>query len=164
MALADVDLERSFLDEFRERIGIGEPGLAIDDPGVMFRVKGRDRWVSPRLVSFAPAERSVRGAYDAVTWSITCCLKVEAKGERRLVLSEIVDVVRRAVDPRYAAKAMVIKQEDGTAVGILQFSPPAEARSYNQSVRVRGDSIPGVDFATLTVPCRLDASGCGRGG
>ena len=70
--ILDVDLERSILDELRERLAANrdktaedqatdQHALAIDEPGLMFRVKGRDRWIEPRLTEFSPQLGSVRG-------------------------------------------------------------------------------------------------------
>lgn len=163
-AILDVDLERSWLDELVGRLDTET--LAIDQPGLIFRPRGRDRWVEPRLVSFAPNEKSMRVPWDDVGMQVRCFVKVEAKGERELTLSELVDEVRRIIDPRRRAAnnpagTVDIKNCDGLKVGLLQCSPPAERRAYNQTVNIRGVQVEGLDLAILTVPCKLTSNVCG---
>ncbi|MDX1450526.1 MAG: hypothetical protein R3246_15870, partial [Acidimicrobiia bacterium] len=87
-------------------------------------------------------------------------VKTEAKGERALVLSEVVDEVRKAMDLRFGARPIPITNCDGEAIGALACNPPVEGRSYNQQETIRGDVIPGLDIATLTVACKLSAVPC----
>jgi hypothetical protein len=162
-AILDVDLERSWLDALVEGL---DAELAIDQPGLIFRAKGRDRWVEPRLVSFSPVEANLRVPWEDVGLQVRCFVKVEAKGERQLTLSEVVDEVRRVIDPRRRATnnpagIIRIRNCDGGEVGILQCSPPSERRAYNQSAKIRGDQLEGLDVATLTVPCKLTSNVCG---
>jgi hypothetical protein len=162
-------LEGSFLDGLKERLGAPEqggeapaPALAVDEPGLLFRAKGRDRWVEPRLSAVEPLEFGTAGTQDEVVWVVRCFAKVEAKGERRLTLSGVVDAVRAALDPRRGAPAMsVLDEETKAVVGVLQFRGIAESRAYNQTAQVRGDSLPGLDVATLTVASLLDSGSCG---
>lgn len=168
-AVLDVDLERSWIESLNENLR----DLPIDNPSRLFRVKGKRRWIEPRILSIEPTEGSLRQAWDVVVLQIRCFVVVEAKGEpqrhgRELgwVLSEVVDEVRRVIDPRrtvrgYVAGVLRIRDCDGQEVGILQCSPASERRAYNQSVRIRGDQVPGLDVATLTVPCRLTSNICG---
>lgn len=160
----DVDLERSWLDHLVEHINTER--LAIDEPGKLFAVKGRDRWIEPRLMRFSPTERSLRVPFDDVTMRVICYVKVESKGARQLVLSEVIDEVRRVLDPRRSTKNLVsgvlrVKNCDGEEVGILQCSPPSESRAYNQTASIRGDQLVGLDLAILTVPCKLTSNVCG---
>ena len=162
-AVLDVDLERSWLDDLVERLNTER--IAIDQPGLIFRPKGRDRWVEPRLMGFAPGEGSLRVSWEDVTLRVRCFVLVEAKGERQLTLSEVVDEVRRVIDPRRRtaqspAGIVRIKDCDGTEVGILQCSPPSERRAYNQSVNIRGVDVAGLDVAILTITCKLTSNVC----
>lgn len=171
-SILDVDLERSVLMELAERL---PDEVAIDRPGEHFAPKARDAWLEPRLVTFNPAEGSVsrRTTPDDVVWVIRCIVKVQRKGAKglgeaarlagkELRLSSLVDDVRAVISPRRGAKPMRIRNCDGLDVGILQFGPPQENRTYNTSVTAGGDSIPGVDVATLTVPCQLTPGSCRR--
>lgn len=161
-AVLDLDLERSWLDDLVAKL---DGKLAVDQPGLIFRVKGRDRWIEPRLVAFSPGEGDLRDRWEDVTMQVRCFVKVEAKGERQLTLSEVVDEVRRIIDPRRATKQLrsglvEVRDCDGQKVGILQCSPASERRAYNQSVRIRGDQVEGLDVAVLTVPCKLASQVC----
>jgi len=163
-AVLDVDLERSWLDSLRAGL---DDALAIDEPGMLFRAKGRDRWVEPRMVAWNFSELDIRRRpWSDVSLQVRCFVKVEAKGERQLTLSEVVDEVRRVIDPRRVtsnstAGVLRITDCDGQEVGILQCSPPSERRAYNQSQRIRGDQLEGLDVAILTVPCKLTSNVCG---
>lgn len=165
MTILDTDLERSFLDEFKTRLGKALAG-DVDEPGLSFRAKGRDQWFEPRLTEVRPEQSAIRGRPVAVLWVVRCHVKVEGKGGKRLVLSQLVDAVRKALDPHLAAKPIRVhaKPIDGSdvgpEVGVLQIGTPSEVRGYNGTVQVRGDSIPGIDSATLTFPCQLDRSKC----
>ncbi len=163
MAVLDEDLERSLLNAFRERMPAEKPpkeGVALDLPGTMFRIKGRSRWVELRLVSIIRREVSARGVPDDVLVRAVCYQKVEAKGNKELALSQLVDITRRAIDTRLRALPIRIINGDGQEVGVLNCGPVSESRAYNITAQVRGDSIPGLDSATLTVPCKLDGSPC----
>lgn len=162
-AILDVDLERSWLDELLERLDTER--IAVDQPGLLFRVKGRDRWIEPRLISYSPQELNLRAPWEDVGLQVRCFVHVEAKGERQLTLSEVVDEVRRVIDPRRAAPnnpagVLKVRDCDGQEVGILQCSPPSERRAYNQTARIRGDQLEGLDVAILTVPCKLTSNVC----
>ena len=162
-AVLDVDLERSWLDALIERLNTEL--IAIDQPGKLFAVKGRDRWIEPRLITFDPTEADLRVPWSDVGLQVRCFVKVEAKGERQLVLSEVVDEVRRVIDPRRRAKnnpagLIEVRNCDGEEVGILQCSPPSERRAYNQTAKIRGDQLEGLDVAILTVPCKLTSNVC----
>ncbi|HEU01434.1 hypothetical protein LCGC14_0273410 [marine sediment metagenome] len=161
----DVDLERSWLDELVERLDTET--LAIDLPGLIFRAKARNRWVEPRLLNRFPSEADLRAPWEDLTLQVRCFVKVEAKGERALTLSEVVDEVLGIIDPRRrTAKNLAgiirIRDCDGIEVGILQCRPVSERRAYNQQVNIRGDDLAGLDVAILTVPCKLtSAEVCG---
>jgi len=165
-AVLDVDLERSWLEGLIEALDTER--IAIDEPGRLFRVKGRDRWIEPRLVSFSPTEQSLRVPWSDVGLRIRVYLKVESKGapgQKQQTLSEVVDEVRRVVDPRrttanFVAGLTIIKDCDGAEVGLLQCSPPSESRAYNQSATIRGDELTGLDVAVLTIACKLTSNVC----
>ena len=163
-AILDVDLERSWLEHLIEKLDTEK--IAIDQPGLIFRAKGRDRWVEPRLMAFNPTEQSTRSPISEATVRVNCFVLVEPKGERQLVLSEVVDEVRRVIDPRRTSKNLVagvsdIKDCDGLRVGIFKCSPPTERRAYNQTVNIRGVQVEGLDVAILTATCRVENLICG---
>ena len=165
-AILTIDLERSWLDSLAvgldptaSETGSGT-GIAIDEPGKLFRVRGLDRWMEPRFTSYGPAREALRGEPIDVVFTIRIFVKVEAKGERQLVLSEVVDEVRRLIDPLRGARPLSITDVDGRTVGLLEYDPPTETRAYNQTETIRGDSIPGLDSATLSVGGRLTGVVC----
>lgn len=148
-AVLDADLERSFVAEFISRLG---SMIEVDEPGKMFRARGKDRWVEPRLTEISELTESRGNPSDVVVWTIRCFVKIEAKGERDGALSELTDAVKATIDPRCGADTIPITDTNGVQVGTFQAITLNQTRSYNQSFSIRGDpSIPGLDLATLTV-------------
>ena len=168
----DTDMERSWIAYLVQAMGPEKTDLEGEDPGtierppmdlpgMVFRVRASWLWVEPRLVAVRPSESSLRSPIIPVTLRVRCFVKIEAKGYPiPYALSELVDKVRGAIDPRFGCRPIPITNRDGERVGTLQFGPPDEQRLYNQQMTVRGDNIPGLDVAVLTIPAVLSPELC----
>lgn len=153
------DLETSLAKHLRDELG---EDVLLDEAGDSFRASGVDAWVRPRIVSIVPTGSSRKGEEDdLLELQVVCYIPTDQKGGRAGDLSRLVDQVRAVVDSTLAAPAARVRDADGLVVGTIQFGPAAESRAFGQAVDVRGDSIPGVDSATLSVECRVRGGTCG---
>ena len=137
--------------------------LVVDSPGTSFRASGLDRWFRWRIVAIDPDENSHNGEEDdLLLLEFECHIPTDQKGGRSFDLSELVDELRAVVDSTLSAPAAQVRNSAGAVAGVIMFGPAAERRAYGQSVTTRnGESIPGVDSATLSVPCRVAGGSCG---
>jgi len=153
-AFVEAALIRWFEDHF-EGEASGAKRVAIHWPGERFEERTA-LWVKPRIAGFERPGDSRRGdEIDVLVLEVTCHVKVEPKGKRSLILSNLVDEARRLVDSSERATAQKILNEDGLVIGIIDFGPAQETRQYDVGVSIGGVTIPGVDLAVLRTRCLI---------
>ena len=155
--LTETQIERGILRGFRERLSAANVKL-LDAPGKNFRLKGAGDWIEVRLTGFTPNPRS--RLPDEVQVRVRVATKTEAKGSTQLDLSALVDAVRAVMEQRTGAKPMNVFDENDAAVGNVQWLLVTSVREYNQTVQIRGDSIPGLDVAILTANGQTSSTPC----
>jgi hypothetical protein len=146
-----------FAEEYDQPEGFGDE-VHLHRPGAAFPDR-TERIVFPRIVSIerAVGVRPRRGEeHDQVTIQVGVHVKNPAGGREDLEeLSRLVDKVRNVVDATERAGAAKILDDENRVVGIVDFGPASETRSYNDSVSIGGITLPGVDSAVLTVTCEV---------
>lgn len=154
-------VERAIYRWFTEEMELPE-GFAdevhLHRPGQSFPERA-ELWVFPRIDSFrrSVGVRARRGEeHDQLTLVVSCHVKNPAGGREDLEeLSKLVDSVRAVIDATERAGAAKILDNENRTIGIVDFGPTSESRSYQESVSVGEVTIPGVDSSLLTVACEI---------
>jgi len=148
-AITNEEIERSLLDHIAANI---TDGVSIHEPGMTFSPERTKEWIEPRIATLEfdntsrPAEE-----FGTLELEVRCFIKVEQKGKRRLELSVLVDKVLAVIGGERGVNAGIIRQEDKTDVGRLQFQASSQSRAYGTTAVIGGVSILGLDVATIAV-------------
>ena len=108
----------------------------------------------PRISSVERPALSRRGdELEIYVIEVNVYAKIQPKGDRLLLLSNLVDEVRRLVDSTERAAAQKIQDDKERVIGVLDWGPAQESRLYDQAVSIGAVSIPGVDLCQLRTRC-----------
>jgi len=133
--------------EFANRVAVHKSGTRFEE-----RTK---LWVWPRISTVDRTSQPGRygDEIEVFVLETICYAKVQPKGNKLLILSNLVDEVRRLVDITQQAPGQKILNAKNEVIGVVAFGPANESRFYDQSVSIGSVTIPGVDFSQLRTRC-----------
>ena len=154
--LRSEDVERSMYEHLFD--ALKPDGVEVWRSGQVFQGKGT-RWCDIRIISEerGPEERLGRESHP-VTVQVNCYLQHGSKAQKFQTLAMLADRVREVVDSTCNAQAAKVRNEGRQVVAILDWGPAIEARTFDVTVSVGDQQIPGCDVATMTVRCILSRS------
>ncbi|KKN14488.1 hypothetical protein LCGC14_0995590 [marine sediment metagenome] len=144
------DVERSLINHIAKEI---VEGVSIDTSGERFEPEKHREWIEPRIGTLIHEQQSRPDEeFARMDLVVRCFVKVEQKGRRRLDLSILVDKVLDVLGGERQVNAAIIRLEDKTDVGRIQFGSSEQSRAFGTAITVAGVSIIGLDVATILIP------------